>query len=306
MRGLIASGLAVLLVICFAGAWYIAGFNEAVTSVAIGFVINTIAAFLAVMLGVSQLEKYIHRVGIAREFGAVADFWTVPAPKKPWVVIFGGRPSDPSDPELRPSFSTVFAYTKISSILSQLYGETSVTLKNFRDIVDWDVTSTANVVFLGGVVSIPRLKEVFQLLPLHARQEVLDDKTRQIVILDEYAETRLLARMKNGLVTEDHALVARVINHKHGSSLFIVSGNWGAGTGAAVLALTDKAHFNPTGFSQTTTLNEAVVSVKNIIDGEIYKGQPSVDCRSWRAQTLQNNILSEVAQKLCRSGSSRV
>src|SRR5262245_41327105 len=110
--------LAVVLVGSFLVVWLWQDLTQAVIAVVIGFAINSAAALFAVMVGISKLEELFLRAGRASEFGPLADFWAVPNPTKPWLVIFGGRPPDsPKDPELRISYSTVFAFAQISSVI---------------------------------------------------------------------------------------------------------------------------------------------------------------------------------------------
>ncbi|MBV9563012.1 MAG: hypothetical protein JOY90_21600, partial [Bradyrhizobium sp.] len=271
MRTLFSAGFAFLLAACFAAVWLLYdqqhaagmqdGIRQALTAVVIGFAVNLAAAGYAVLFGVSRLELRLQRAGNIREFGPVVDFWTVPSPGKPWFILFGGQQTnDLKDSEFRVSFSTVFAFARISEIIKQLYGmETLIVLKCIRDIDDWDLVSSSNVVLLGGVVSIPKMSDVFGLLPLHARQEIRRG-ARQIVLSDGYASTVFLPKLINNLVVEDHALVTRTINPHNRSSLFTISGCRGAGTGAAAMAITSKAHFNASGFSKGASFHEVVVS----------------------------------------------
>lgn len=301
LRALIAA-LSVLLLLMAGSFFVVSGLfdrNQAIATVVVGFFVNASAALFAVLIGLSRLETLLLRMSNVRKFGPVAEFWTVPSTGKPWFVLFGGRQSsDPGDPELRVSFSTVFAFSRISEVIKQLYGpDTVISLKCIRDIDDWGFVSTSNVVVLGGVVSIPKMMDVFELLPLSARQELCGG-IRQIVISDEFARTCLPSKVENNLVVEDHALVTRTINLHNQSSLFTVSGGCGVGTGAATLAVTSMGHFNTTGFSRKASFNEVVVSAKDIIGGQIYRGEPTVHCRTWRHVDMDRRSLSEVSRKL--------
>jgi hypothetical protein len=292
-----------VLILALAGSfvfvWQLLDFAQAATAVAVGFVINASAALFAVLIGLSRLEQLLLRASNVGKFGPVADFWAVPSPTKPWFVVFGGRQSrQSSDPELRVSYSTVFAFSQISATIKQIYGpETTIVLKCIRDIDDWEPVASSNVVVLGGMISIPTIPEVFKLLPMRTRQEV-SKGVRKIVIHDDYAPTSLTSKVENSLVVEDHALVTRTINAHNRSSLFTLSGGCGAGTGAAALAITSPAHFNATGFSKQTPFNEVVVSARNIVGGQIDRGEPIVDCRSWRHDNMDKTSLSAISRTL--------
>jgi hypothetical protein len=217
-------------------------------------------------------------------------------------VLSGGRQlTNPSDPEVRVSFSTVYAFSQIELTLHRIYGhETEVNFRNVHEVRDWRDISERNFVLLGGVESIPAIKRMLEALPHGAKQEVQPGDRREIIIPDNYSDAKmtLASRIEKNSVISDHAIVMRVIDKSARSSIFSFSGGWGAGTVSGVLAVTSGHLFNADGFDPDASVNQTVVSVSGSKFGPVYRGHGDVNCRPWRAYKLEQQKLSAVVQAL--------
>lgn len=219
----------------------------------ITLLINLVSTILLIVLGVSRATETVSRV-VAHEIqkaklGSVAQFWDIPSKEKEWIVIFGGSFSDcPAcgqpgyDPDKalpRPTITTVYAYSEISKCIRTILGDydKQITFLNIRcmSAKDWDRFPTSNVIFLGGICSLPGVAdEIMEQSRLGVKQIVSKDE-RQFSVDNaklNFHQEKLKAKIEGSKIKKDYCLVLRSISTH--SSLFLFDGNYGATTLAGV------------------------------------------------------------------------
>lgn len=294
LRIVIVASIGSLGLIGFAYVFWLRNVSEAMIVIVIGFLINFVTPIFAVVVGVHDLERRLRRIEATRGLGRIVDFWTVPAPRKPWIVLSGGRLFAPNDPEVRVSFSTVYAFSQIEQTLHRIYGhEINISFNTLADIGSLSL-SACNVVLLGGIEKIPAVKGILEIVPKGAIQTLKSDGTREITISDTYSDAKmnLVSQYDGSYVSRDHAIVMKIVDKRNEFSLFTFSGGWGAGTVSGVLAMTSMHLFNEYGFSADKEINQTVVSVRGSSSGPVYRGHGEISCRNWSAQRLEGETLS--------------
>jgi hypothetical protein len=299
-------GIFALVVLMLSGCfWYVyrmRGLEEAVLITLVGFTVEFSSALFAVMIGLSQIESRMQAVARDASLGALRQFWSVPRPAKEWVILFGGRIAhSTTDPELRISYATVYAFSQVDQMIKHIHGpHTEVRLVNIRNIQDWGEVLHSNLIVLGGIVTVPFVGALLEHLQMPARQEVTDSDVRRIHVHELFGmqDTIFQTQFTGNFVTEDHAIVLRVINSATGSAIFVFSGGWGAGTVAGVLATTTRELFNVVGFNPELEANQTVVSVDNIRNGMLQRGHPTILCRPWTARHVEESKMREIMERV--------
>lgn len=216
---------------------------------AITLLINLLSTILLIVLGISRATETVSRV-VAHEIqkaklGSVAQFWDVPSKENEWMVIFGGSLSscpacgqpgyDPDKALPRPTITTVYAYSEISKCIRTILGDYDKQIKflNIRcmSAKDWDRFPTSNVIFLGGVCSLPGVADkIMEQSRLGVKQIVSEDE--RLFTVDNakltFHQEKLKAIMKGSKIERDYCFVLRSVRTH--SSLFLFDGNYGATT----------------------------------------------------------------------------
>lgn len=221
------------------------------------FLINLITTLVVILFSISAfmtgLKKILLRLKRMSNMGYAYDFWDVKSKYKPWKVIFGGsQPShsciteksfDPDKTSPRPTMQSVYAYSEIlNNVRSILNGDkVHISFLSVREISPekWHRLENENVIFIGGVKSIPGvIKDLLSMSKTRLAQRL--DGNDRIIEVEEDTDYRiagggkLKSKVEPPHVTKDHTIVLR--NQRQEGSIFLFCGGFGIGTLSAVRA----------------------------------------------------------------------
>lgn len=241
------------------------------------FLINLLTTILIILFSISAfmavIKKFILRLKRMSSMGYAYDFWDVKSKCKPWKVIFGGtllsnsciteKSFDPDKVSPRPTMQSVYAYSEIlNNVRSILNNDrVHVSFLSVREISPekWHSLENENVVFIGGVKSIPGVIKDLLSQSNAKLTQVLEGNDR-IIEIEEDTDYRiagggkLISKVKPPHVTKDHTIVLR--NQRLEGSIFLFCGGFGIGTLSAVRAFS------------TQLPNVAVNEIKTVFENE--------------------------------------
>jgi hypothetical protein len=224
-------------------------------------VTNVLATFMALFLGYPIAQDEFDKRHRRSTIGLPLSFWDTGAKSRPFYVVFGGssgngntvdangqhEQNDKFDPKF--GFHTIDSWTLIRNFLSRTFpylDDTEIIPmpvplgggENEEMAVN-RIIDGANVIVLGGCLSLPISSAVTECMEAPYRQHARDGEARVIVCNDG---TRHTSKVIGNRVETDFALVTKVVR-TNGNLLVIVAGNYGVGTTGGLLCLTNKELF---------------------------------------------------------------
>jgi hypothetical protein len=210
------------------------------------FTISLIASFAAVLVGVNSLQRYIDATDRKKKLGNMKDFWEVEDPKAGFVIVFGGQIGDFLDDEPTvTSEATMRSLAKLMAAIMEVHGSTvDIFVENYVDFKKAE-HGNRNLVLLGGYLSVPPVEDIAIEASFPYRQNLQDSENRLIIrsgdgvaSVERKSERKIDSKSKPVLL--DWAFIAKVQEVDVKKTAFFFSGNYGAGTYAAVLAATSR------------------------------------------------------------------
>jgi hypothetical protein len=245
------------------------------------------STFLALLLGLKQIERIIERQSRRNALRDVGEFWQTQSNSPRFYILFGGRASAPSDDiEVRVQFATAYSFATLSSMLGDLY-EGAAHLE-FRPARLYDATAmrnlidSDNVVILGGDISVPFTDEVLSELSAPYRQNC-KAAPREIFRSENGARSEVhFSQVVDSVIQKDVALVTRFLHPKTRNLLVFISGNFGVGTIGSTLALTKPSEFPSAGFDRDASAQQCIIEVGGVgTDNLVYRDTARISATKW-------------------------
>ena len=248
-------------------------------NVLIPLLTNMAAAYTVILLGYNQILKGLEQRERRRALGKVIDFWRLPGKSTQCFIVFGGDPPTmEDDKELRSSHATFFSIFALREALKKVHGDRiNIVEKAASDLpLNWEGLEDANVIILGGYLSIDRMEYVQDKLQLTFVQDFSDKNERQIKRKVGKGE-QYTSDIKDKKISRDFAIVTRIFDKRRNRTIFWFSGNYGIGTFASVLFFTTPEFLERDVSVDATKLTQFIVHVDGIVDNKIDQSHRDIE-----------------------------
>lgn len=268
------------------------------------FIIGLASGALVVFLGVRSVKDYLRSSELKREYGNLKSFWSVESSGVAYSLIFGSEGGDEAAFEVEPrvGYSQAFGVAEITRLLERVH-EGRATINTFllsKDEPFPDAAFNSNVLLFGGELVLSRFRQFCLDLGVPFYQHRLELNHRSFTRLYEGSVVEELVSQvdfKGKKINRDIGTVTRIINPLNGKLLFLFNANYSAGLLGAILATTNKDHFQYQSFDPATVAQQAVVEVPSIRDNLITREHP-VHMRSWIQFQVTAEQLAKAVDKV--------